>query len=65
MKICLREHIAIPRVVHFIAVDATLLAREGLDSAGIVASVRSKAAQLHTHPGLGGNAALPSLTLAQ
>ena len=44
---------------------ATLLAREGLDSAGIVASVRSKAAQLHTHPGLGGNAALPSLTLAQ
>ncbi|MEY2777395.1 MAG: 1-deoxy-D-xylulose-5-phosphate synthase [Pseudomonadota bacterium] len=44
---------------------AALLSREGLDAAGIVASVRGRAAQLHTHPGLGGNAASPSLTLAQ
>jgi 1-deoxy-D-xylulose-5-phosphate synthase len=44
---------------------AALLAREGLDAPGIVASVRAKAAQIHTHLGFGGNPASPSLTLAQ
>jgi 1-deoxy-D-xylulose-5-phosphate synthase len=42
-----------------------LLAREGLDAPGIVASVRAKAAQLHTHQEFGGNLSQPSLTLAQ
>jgi 1-deoxy-D-xylulose-5-phosphate synthase len=44
---------------------AALLARQGLDAPGIVASVRVKAAQLHTHREFGGNLTQPSLTLAQ
>ncbi|MEY3952014.1 MAG: hypothetical protein RL320_816 [Pseudomonadota bacterium] len=44
---------------------AALLSREGLDAPGIVASIRARAAQLHTHREFGGNGAQPSLTLAQ